>query len=283
MKTYRERLDSYANVWCHNNNSLLRPERLALLGFYYTGYEDKIKCAYCSLTLQRFISAKHTFDPLIDHKRISPECNFIYENLIVPANYVNTQQINREDQQLLNMNLAKMEDRLKTFQQWPASLQHLSFEMCLNGLYYSNVGDVAVCYVCGERIKDWWPHHSPWQRHYEQNNKCPFIAINWQQQHKTQYDDNNVVLLNKTSCADKPIILSSAPQLNVILHESHWRLPQCVACRSDFIQCVLLPCYHLCVCSGCAVIVVECPVCEMYVSGTLKINIPVKQLSTLEV
>ncbi|AOW41471.1 iap-3 [Trichoplusia ni granulovirus LBIV-12] len=288
MKSYQERIASFANVWCHTNNRMLSPERLSLLGFYYTGYSDKIKCAYCALTLERFICGNSTFDPLVDHKRASPECKFIYENLQSPTNYANTSLVTQNVDDFLNLDLSKMEDRLKTFKHWPTVLQHLSFEMCLSGLYYSKIGDIVVCYVCRERICNWWPDHSPWQRHYYQNSKCPHIVINFYKiQPSYQHQDNGANKHNTATapssnnyCSDK---LSSAPQLNLIQHESHWRLPQCVKCRLSFIECMFVPCHHLCVCSECAVSTVECPVCESYVSGTVKVNIPVRHLSTNEV
>jgi len=283
MKSYQERITSFANVWCHTNNHMLSPERLSLLGFYYTGYDDKIKCAYCALTLERFICAGNTFDPLVDHKRASPECKFIYENLKSPTNYANTTLVTRDVD--FNLDLSKMEDRLKTFKHWPAVLQHLCFELCLSGLYYINSGDIVVCYVCREQICNWWPDHSPWQRHYYQNPKCPHIVINNHSykipaSYQQHVNDNGASINNKKAdLNDKP----SAPRLNLIQHESHWRLPQCVKCRSDFIDCMLLTCHHLCVCSRCAVAIVECPVCELYVSGTVRVNIPVRHLSTNEV
>lgn len=282
MKSYQERIASYANEWCHTNNCMLTPERLSLLGFYYTGYGDKIKCAYCSLTLERFKYANNTFDPLVDHKRASPECKFIYENLASPTSYANTTLVTQND--FFDLDLSKIEDRLKTFKQWPVMLQHLSFEMCLSGLYYSNIGDIVVCYVCRERIRDWWPDHSPWQRHYYQNSKCPHIVINFYKIQPSYHNQDNIHTTSApAACCGDDKLPSSAPRLNVIQHESHWRLPQCVKCRSSLIECLLLPCYHLCVCSECAVSTVECPVCELYVSGTVKVNIPVRHLSTYQV
>lgn len=276
MKSYDHRLLTYTDVWCHDDVRL-RPERLALLGFYYTGVDDKIKCAYCDLCLSRFKCGSIFFDPLVDHKRWSPECTFIYENLQTPVVYVNTRSP-------VVVDFTTMESRLNTFRgNWPAVLQHLSFDMCLAGLYYTGTGDVVACYVCNVRISEWWPQQVPWIRHHHQNPSCPYIAINY------NFDNNSTPVEDKAS----PIITSqtllidktesSAPDLQIIQHENSWRLPQCIVCRSGFISCVLTPCFHLCVCDKCSAVTVECPVCQRYVSGAFRVNIPVRHLSTVHI
>ncbi|AJK91775.1 iap-3 [Spodoptera frugiperda granulovirus] len=280
MKSYDQRLLTYTDVWTYDDDVRLRPERLALLGFYYTGVDDKIKCAYCELCLSRFKCGSIFFDPLVDHKRWSPECTFIYENLQKPTVYVNTRPP-------VVVDLATMENRLNTFRNnWPVVLQHLCFDMCLAGLYYTGAGDVVACYLCAVRIGEWWPQHVPWIRHHHQNPACPYIAINYNKIDlmagvTTVAPDNNAPLVTTTQTYDKPD--SSAPELQIIQHENSWRLPQCVVCRSGFISCVLTPCFDLCVCDKCSSATVECPVCQRYVSGAFRVNIPVRQLSTVHI
>ncbi|AQQ80389.1 IAP-5 [Betabaculovirus altermyunipunctae] len=268
MKSYQQRLATYAGVW-QPTDTRLQPDRLALLGFYYTGMEDKIKCAYCGLTLSNFRCGSNFYDPLLDHKRYSADCQFIYENLQTPAVYVNTGHGGQ---------LVTMESRMRTFERWPVALRHMAFEMCLAGLYYTGVGDEVVCFVCGERFDEWWPNDVPCRRHHERSPHCPYVVTN---SFRSDAPPPPTTAAQPPRPAAQPTrTTATAPDLQTIQHEDHWRLPQCVACRAGYVGCVLTPCFHLCVCDKCSASTVECPVCASYVSGAFKINIPVRHLST---
>ncbi|XP_061486998.1 baculoviral IAP repeat-containing protein 7 [Rhineura floridana] len=53
------------------------PELLASAGFFYTGQEDYVKCFYCDGTLR---SWEHGDDPLMEHARWFPRCQFLLQS-----------------------------------------------------------------------------------------------------------------------------------------------------------------------------------------------------------
>lgn len=281
MRTYTQRIATFENVW-QQKDKRLHPERLALMGFYYTGVEDKIKCAYCSLTLCSLQSGPYFFDPLLDHIRYFPECPFVYENLQTPAGYVNTCLATVVP---TNLDLTKMEDRLGSFSEWPTVLRNLSFEMCLAGFFYTGKSDRVQCFLCKVEIGEWSPNDVPWHRHYHHSPFCQYLLLNYPQQSQTVLSTLNLDV--STAVVEKDTLSftadSSAPRLSTVEHENNWRLPQCVTCRMGYISCVFIPCYHLCVCEKCAASTTECPVCQAIVTGVLKVHIPVRHLSTTNV
>ena len=56
-------------------------------------------------------------------------------------------------------------------------------------------------------------------------------------------------------------------QLNRELHEAR----QCKLCLDAEIGTVILPCGHACTCTSCIMAVTHCPICRMFIRGTVKI------------
>ena len=57
----------------------VKPEELALAGFYYTGHEDAVTCFKCQKDLSNW---KETDVALAEHYRWSPDCQFIREEIL---------------------------------------------------------------------------------------------------------------------------------------------------------------------------------------------------------
>lgn len=47
---------------------------------------------------------------------------------------------------------------------------------------------------------------------------------------------------------------------------------ECKVCLEEQIGMVFIPCGHACTCIGCAATVTHCPMCRMFIRGTVKIN-----------
>lgn len=67
------RLETFNN-W---NVSFIDKRKLALLGFYYIGPNDMVRCYFCGVEIGAW---EESDDVLNDHKRWSPNCNFINGN-----------------------------------------------------------------------------------------------------------------------------------------------------------------------------------------------------------
>ncbi|QBQ01655.1 iap-5 [Hyphantria cunea granulovirus] len=284
MDTFEQRLESF-KFWHLNKNPLLNASRLALLGFYYTGYKDKIACFTCKLELHSFIGNE---DVVHDHKRYSPHCPFMLVGSVV--NYVNTSctvlniitspySIDIPD---IYTDVTLIEGRLKTYTNWPNVLQHLVFPLCLAGFYYTNVGDSVCCYVCGRIVNNWQITDIDVQTHKAHFEHC---ALN---RNRSATLTNLSSSSSSTNVRDKrtkqhDALPASAPdQTNVENTPAYYELPRCLLCRSSYINTTLLPCYHFCACSECGPVCVQCPACNVHCTGLFYVNVPHEKLRVIK-
>lgn len=74
LRTYENRLRTFNVEWMLD---FITPEQLARAGFYYFGKQDQVRCCFC---YQEFGYWQRGEDPLVEHKRKSPECKFFNGN-----------------------------------------------------------------------------------------------------------------------------------------------------------------------------------------------------------
>lgn len=55
----------------------ITPKQMAKAGLYYTGKQDRVRCMFCSTEFDYW---RQGDDPLVEHKRKSPQCPFLKEN-----------------------------------------------------------------------------------------------------------------------------------------------------------------------------------------------------------
>ncbi|AAS82632.1 ORF106 [Agrotis segetum granulovirus] len=275
MNSYETRLKTF-DQWQGREDKA----RLASLGFYYTGQSDRVICAFCKLDLYNF--SKNT-NALYDHKRYSPHCPFIFGQCN-PGNYFNTSFISPRVVSSNYPNLAidtahhsynLLEHRSLSFKNYPKCLKHLVYRMCLAGLYYTNVGDCVSCYACGVIIKDWAPDDDPSKRHQASNSLCSInrcadtLCVNSTQEKNVEENQQSN-------------FKASAPALEDLHYTpNHYKIPFCLLCKCNEIDCVLLPCYHFCACSECSPTCLECPACHVTCTGFFLVKIPKPQLDSV--
>lgn len=261
MYAYEDRVKSF-EYWYGKEDKY----RLADVGFYYTGHADRVVCAYCKLELYNFGADT---DIVKDHKRFSPHCPFISAQCsgtnFVATNLTKPYTIRSNYNQPLHVNshvlkLETLEGRFHTYINFPKVLKPLIGKLCQAGLFYTNVGDCVCCYVCGALIKDWDAADEPAQRHASVNGVCAYI----------RYTEKS----NFTPSAPNFADVHRLPPLS--------RIPKCITCREHDIDCVLLPCYHFCLCTRCGLVCVECPVCRMSNTGVFVVNIPTRELNVID-
>ena len=56
------------------NDDIILPRDLAKAGFFYTGYEDYVQCAFCFQKLHRWQEGHLA---LVEHERHYPTCQFV--------------------------------------------------------------------------------------------------------------------------------------------------------------------------------------------------------------
>lgn len=74
LTTYENRLRTFNADW---KLDFITPSQMAKAGFYYLGKQDRVRCMYCS---QEFDYWQRGDDPIVEHKRKAPQCQFFNEN-----------------------------------------------------------------------------------------------------------------------------------------------------------------------------------------------------------
>lgn len=252
MKQLADRLESF-KLWTYD----IDYKQLAEMGFYYTGYGDKIRCAFCQLELYNFNSP--ACDPIIDHKRWSPRCPYVLETvefMTTICQYSHTQKslfpeiiVNNE-----HLDFTTHEARLLSYKHWPIVLKELVFDLCVAGFYYTNIGDYVCCYVCGIKVNHWYANDSPMQKHYNFNPYCNLVRLMY---------NNSGCVINSNDSNTPSAPPSDRPNDG-----------ECFSCKCNVVCVALIPCRHLCLCTNCAPVCTTCPVCNVQATGIFRVNIP---------
>lgn len=74
LTTYENRLRTFNCGW---NLGFISPSQMANAGLYYLGKQDRVRCMFCS---KEFDYWQRGDDPLVEHKRKSPQCPFFKES-----------------------------------------------------------------------------------------------------------------------------------------------------------------------------------------------------------
>lgn len=74
LTTYENRLRTFSEEW---KLDFITPNQMAKAGLYYVGKEDRVRCIFCS---KEFDYWQRGDDPLVEHKRKSPQCQFFKES-----------------------------------------------------------------------------------------------------------------------------------------------------------------------------------------------------------
>ena len=137
---------------------LVETTSLAIAGLYYTGLNDRVKCAFCKKQIEHWASEDN---PLKEHRRISPQCSFvkkIFSAQRPQQNCSGTEQCSSTSSALSsslpssqsssvssllnrlnpsNPSLMKFDDRLQTFRRYNWSSHMSPSEMAAAGFFYS--------------------------------------------------------------------------------------------------------------------------------------------------
>lgn len=74
LTTYENRLRTFNDDW---KLEFITPSQMANAGLYYLGKQDRVRCMFCS---KEFDYWQRGDDPLVEHKRKSPQCPFFKES-----------------------------------------------------------------------------------------------------------------------------------------------------------------------------------------------------------
>jgi len=74
LTTYENRLRTFDGVW---KLQFITPDQMAKAGLYYLGIQDRVRCLFCSTEFDYW---QHGDDPVVEHKRQSPQCPFFNDS-----------------------------------------------------------------------------------------------------------------------------------------------------------------------------------------------------------
>ncbi|AAQ99055.1 inhibitor of apoptosis protein [Neodiprion lecontei nucleopolyhedrovirus] len=69
-----------------------------------------------------------------------------------------------------------LQDRQSSFEEWPISLKSLKTQLAYTGFFYTQKGDVTICFHCGLVLKDWYIHDTPINEHAKWFDKCKYLT-----------------------------------------------------------------------------------------------------------
>ncbi|XP_046558234.1 baculoviral IAP repeat-containing protein 2-like [Haliotis rubra] len=203
MKSERTRLGTYAR-WAYG--SIQRPGDLAATGLFYTGYMDKVQCAFCHGVLKKWQKSDIPFD---EHARHFPHCRFIrglhvgniplsahvlapltntthpHRQYTVPAS-ISSVSVNRiagacsYDEPVGNVDLTVEDNRLITYIQWPLHLPQTPATLAAAGFYHKpcvEKPDRVQCAYCKVKLYNWLEEDDPWITHAKTSPSCPYISL----------------------------------------------------------------------------------------------------------
>ncbi|GLH16190.1 Death-associated inhibitor of apoptosis 1 [Gryllus bimaculatus] len=193
-------------------NPNMRPHELSANGFYYTNYQDIVKCFACGLELGDWQLGD---DPFLEHQNWRPNCPFLRdffmndirhrEDFVSHTHRIHVvsevcplhARTHQNDNNGVNMVQNALEmlginetgppvhsvfvspgSRLQSFKTWPISMKLRPERLCEAGFFYSGHGDKTVCFHCGKEVSNWTDGDDPWVEHARWSPKCSYVILN---------------------------------------------------------------------------------------------------------
>lgn len=145
------------------------PHNLALVGFYYSGYEHTVICFLCEVEISDWDDGK---DPLIKHYNKNPNCSFILREFSSELQKL----LSEEKVAHRSPHYASSSLRLHTFSNWQYSNVITSYQLASAGFFYTGHGSKVECFSCGLTHQDWKKADLPLHVHRQRSPNCPFIG-----------------------------------------------------------------------------------------------------------
>lgn len=243
--------------------------QLALLGFYYFGPRDLVKCYFCGIEVGMWEEGD---DVLADHVRWSPLCPFIcrLRTNNVPINedflnrmlggvhntppnvgvdvYGSTSEERPSSTRHEFPEFAVETNRIASYTDWPKFLKQRPQDLSDAGFYYSGKGDRVCCFSCGGGLKDWEEGDSPWEQHAMWYGNCEYLKLMKGKHFIDQMAKKRNAMVNSTEF-ERP-------------HDMPLSDMSCKICYDNECNTIFLPCGHIIACAKCASSVAKCPACR---------------------
>lgn len=291
------------------SNTVVNKEKLALLGFYFIGPEDTVKCYFCKVEIGRWELGDSAY---VEHKRWSPNCPLLkhYPTNNVPRNVdllnaeipntgydlCGNQQIEyrpdayaeggRDEVSTLvqHGDFALESERLKSFKNWPKSMRQKPEELSDAGFFYIGKGDAVKCYSCGGGLKDWEEDDQPWEQHAMWYENCRYLnLIKGENYIKAVQAKLSGTSTSEATTANTNVVQQKQQENNIEVSESNESTKKiyeeepkeesklCKICFANEFNTVFFPCGHIIACAKCASSVSSCPLCRKHITDVKRI------------
>ncbi|KAG8040581.1 hypothetical protein G9C98_002577 [Cotesia typhae] len=193
------RLNTF-NEW--PENAAVSPSRIAKGGFYYTGQGTSVQCFFCGVTISEW---NYGDQVMARHREASPECPFVLNStgtcnvplldsnnstpslfsLPPPPEEPRIESSDRQQQQPTTsfpvpsqnprIEYGTYEQRLRSFENWPATNNVTPESLARAGFYYLQQEDTVECVYCRGVMSKWEPGDDPFNEHRNGFPHCDFF------------------------------------------------------------------------------------------------------------
>lgn len=256
------------------------PRLMAMAGFLYAGYSDYTRCFFCGGGLRNWEAGD---DPWVEHARWFPECAFLKQNKgdnfiqAVLRKHKETEQKNSEheytEQQCTpNGCAANVSERASSLNQHDplnSVAARSVLEMGYTGdqvmdalrkLKVSGLADISARDIMDVLLQETDDIHTNTIPSVNEETNELKIGTDIANRAENPIDDTEVVLPETNT--DTELLLEENRQLR------NQRL--CKVCLDLDATIAFLPCGHIVCCHECAPAMRKCPLCRVFIKGTVK-------------
>ncbi|GIY76703.1 e3 ubiquitin-protein ligase XIAP [Caerostris darwini] len=185
MKYEVKRYNSFMGRW---PLSYVKPKDLATNGFFYLLSEDRVQCAFCSITIDDRNAAE---TPLKKHIKKAPKCPFLMASNVgnipmqqqkpvekslsklIPNTKSNSTSLSG---QAKYPRMTELKNRLATYKDWPLMmLSPRQLSEC--GLLYIDNEDIVTFFYCGGSLGNRELNDNPWVEHEKYFPDCRYLNL----------------------------------------------------------------------------------------------------------
>lgn len=173
-ETARQTTFSTYNSQAEARTAAVWHSSLAVDGFYYTGWADVVRCAFCRLTIGPELWLKEQVIRRY-HLLSSPFCELVQDQ--ASSSYSTDTQSLREAN--VESGMEREAARFASFCNWPKHLHGAGTsvgEMAADGFFYPGVGDQVTCFACQVSVRHCPSGRSAAERHSSQIPLCPRLT-----------------------------------------------------------------------------------------------------------
>lgn len=135
-------------------------------------------------------------------------------------------------------------DRLKSYDDWPISMNQKPKELSDAGFFYTGKGDRVQCFHCGGGLKDWEQNDESWEQHALWFDDCEYLKLMKGLIYIKEVKKNYKQTLSSASIS--PVLQNTDETLDVIFGKL------CKICNNKENQKSFFPCEHVMTCTMCS-------------------------------